>query len=118
MQQPVATSRVEPGCSRHLEVHDEISCGEHRLVLVGELDLGSVSEFGEMIERICADSTRGVTVDLGQLTFMDSTGLHGLLVARDRCQANGKDFRILPGQPQVQRLFELTGLMDELSFSA
>jgi anti-anti-sigma factor len=118
MQQPVATSSVEPGCSRHLEVHDEISCGEHRLVLVGELDLGSVSEFGEMVERICADSTRAVTVDLSQLAFMDSTGLRALLEARDRCRENDYEFRIVPGQPQIQRLFELTGLMDVLPFAA
>ena len=118
MQQPVGITSAEPGCSRYLEVHDEISCGEHRLVLVGELDLATVSEFEEMLQCICADSTRAVTLDLSQLAFMDSTGLHALLKVRDRCRENGYEFRIVPGRPQVQRLFELTGLMDVLPFAA
>ena len=118
MQQPVGITSAEPGCSRYLEVHDEISCGEHHLVLVGELDLATVSEFDEILQRVCADNTGAVTLDLSRLAFMDSTGLHALLKVSDRCRENDYEFRIIPGQPQVQRLFELTGLMDVLPFAA
>jgi anti-sigma B factor antagonist len=116
--EPVGISSVEPGCSRQLEVRDEISCGQHRLVLAGELDLASVPEFGEVVERICADSTRAITVDLSQLSFMDSSGLHAMLTLREHCRERGYELQIIPGQPQVQRLFELTGLIDVLPFAA
>jgi anti-anti-sigma factor len=115
---PVGSSSVEPGCSRQLELHDEISCGKHRLVLAGELDLASVPEFGEVVERICAGSPRAITVDLSQLAFMDSSGLHAILTLGEHCRERGYDLQIIPGQPQVQRLFELTGLLDVLPFAA
>jgi anti-sigma B factor antagonist len=57
-----------------------------------------------------------VVLDLGGLSFMDSSGVSlAVRWARD-ASADGFDFALLPGMPNVQRVFELTGLADRLPF--
>jgi anti-sigma B factor antagonist len=108
----------EPRDPRHLEVHDAISCGRHTLVLVGELDLASAPYLETMIERICAESTHAITLDLSKLSFIDSTGLYIMISTSKRCEALGYDFLLIPGAEHIQRLFKLTGLLDRLPFQA
>ena len=47
---------------------------------------------------------------------MDSSGLRVVLVTNDLCQQRGIEFEILPGTPQVQRIFEATGVLDTMPF--
>ena len=58
---------------------------------------------------------RQLIVDLGGLSFMDSTGLRLTLKWQE---ARQDDFQIgfTPGPPAVQRVFEITGMADQVSF--
>jgi anti-anti-sigma factor len=47
---------------------------------------------------------------------MDASGL-GVLVRHAALEANAERLRITPGPPQVQRLFDLSGLRAHLPFS-
>jgi anti-sigma B factor antagonist len=47
---------------------------------------------------------------------MDSTGLSLIVQAHKSARANGHRFALRRGTSQVQRLFELTGLDDHLTF--
>ena len=89
------------------------------LALEGELDITSASTLEESAERVvAADATGAVVLDLGGLSFIDSTGLRAIVNLRDRCGKAGRTFTMLPGPRTVQRLFELTGLIDVLPFES
>lgn len=47
---------------------------------------------------------------------MDSTGLHTLITVNQSAERNGFRVSLRPGAPQIQRLFELTGLLDRFRF--
>jgi anti-anti-sigma factor len=49
---------------------------------------------------------------------MGSTGLRLILLAKELCEEHGYDFLLVPGPANIQRMFELTGLLDVLPFEA
>ena len=49
-----------------------------------------------------------VHLDLGDVTFMDSSGLHVLLATRRRASLVGAEMRLVRVSARVQRLIELT----------
>jgi anti-anti-sigma factor len=50
-----------------------------------------------------------VALDLGDVTFMDSSGLHVLLATTRRASLVGADLRLVRVSARVRRLLELTG---------
>lgn len=97
-----------------LELHELISEGRHTLTLSGEVDLASRPLLDDVLGSTC-EQAELVVLDLKQVTFMDSSGLHGILAAKELCAEHGCELKILPGSSQVQRLFELTGMFDQIS---
>jgi anti-anti-sigma factor len=97
-----------------LEVREVVFEGTRTLVLSGELDMSSAVHLENAILAGVADVS-GLTLDLSQLTFMDSTGLRLILFARQLCEGTA-EFSLVPGPRQVQRIFELTNLLDQLPF--
>jgi anti-sigma B factor antagonist len=98
------------------EVRDVERGGLHTLVLSGELDIAPAADLEAMVLKLCADRVRGIVIDLSRLTFMGSTGLRLILSTREMCAQSGCEFFVVPGPPSVQRLFELTGLLDSVPF--
>jgi anti-sigma B factor antagonist len=98
---------------------DESTDGDcHTLTLGGELDIGSVPILHAAIARICKSaSVRRITLDLSGLSFIDSTGLAEIILTSRLCERDGFELTLTPGSRAVQRLFELTGLIDALPFS-
>ena len=84
----------------------------------GELDMATVGAVEQELQRLCDSGFRKIVLDLGGLSFMDSSGLH--LVTRWSAEASrdGFLFELEPGPPQVQRVFEVTAVMDELPFKS
>lgn len=86
----------------------------HTIVLTGEVDLQGAPK----VEAALKDAFKGepelIVIDLSNLTFIDSSGLHALVTGHERCRARGHELRIIPGPANVQRLFELTGMNDVL----
>ena len=101
---------------RRLELQDAICAGRHVLKLSGELDLATAPDLQEAVVRICSSRTRIVTLDLHDLAFIDSSGLAAIIAASKLCRNLGYEFRLIPGPPTVQRVFELTGVLDGLQF--
>ena len=57
-----------------------------------------------------------MVLDLSQLEFIDSAGLNAILMVRALCQEDRCDFCLTPGERPVQRVFEVTRLIDRLPF--
>jgi anti-sigma B factor antagonist len=100
-----------------LRVQAVIAADRCVLRLAGELDITSAETVDQVVRGVCATGHgTGVTLDLSRVRFMDSTGIRAVLVARDLCAQAESDFRLIPGPAQVQRLFEVVGLLDALPF--
>ena len=66
--------------------------------------------------RECLESGFGkIVVDLGGLSFMDSSGLRVLVEAHRTAGARGIELDVIPGPPAVRRIFEITGTGELLS---
>ena len=86
-----------------------------RVVPVGELDLGTVPIAEEHLDA-AREARRLVVLDLRQVTFLDSSGLRLILILHARARQNGSRFSLIEGDAGVQRIFELVGVLDELTF--
>jgi anti-anti-sigma factor len=100
------------------EMQDVVSDGRHRLVLTGELDLAPAAELEAMLMRLCSEGTKAIAIDLSKLRFMGSIGLRLILLARQLCDEHGYEFGLIAGPANIQRVFEMTGLLNVLPFQA
>jgi anti-anti-sigma factor len=93
--------------------------GAVRLSISGELDIISAAvleqRLGALLEQ---DGASSIVLDLGALSFIDSTGLRVIVTGTRDFRDRGRQLTLIPGPPAVQRVFELTGLLDALPFAA
>ena len=82
--------------------------------LSGELDLSSAGELDTTIAELCADGAQRIVLEMGELRFMDSTGLRSVLVGAELCDVNGCELLIGATSLQVERLFEVSGTGERL----
>ena len=88
--------------------------GSCRLKLTGEFDLSGRELADELLASINGD--RKILLDLSELDFIDSMGIHFVVTAHQMAQAQGREFSIVRGRPPVDRVFKLVGLGDVLPF--
>ena len=86
------------------------------LALAGELDLATAPDLEAMIRSLCGDGACEIVLDLSQVSFLDSSGLRAILAATTLCEEHSCRLVLTRPREPVQRLFELTGLLDKLSF--
>lgn len=99
-----------------LRIRTESGPEGHVLRLSGELDLASAGELDTAIAELCTDGARRIAIEMGELSFMDSTGLRSLLVGKELCDVNGCELLIGELSSQVRRLFEVSGVGEKLVF--
>ncbi len=97
-----------------LVIETSDSDGATRVALSGEFDLAAIKRFEEAIAEAEAGSPSAIVIDLRRLEFMDSSGLRALVMAHERAKNAGRRLTIVPGPPQVRRVFEITHLDDQL----
>jgi anti-anti-sigma factor len=89
---------------------------EVAVTLAGELDLETTPDFDRQLADIDTAQVTRLLIDLGGVTFMDSTGLSSIIRAHHFAETNGHALVVRRGSNQVQRLFELTGVHERLAF--
>lgn len=105
------TLRPLPG----LMLKTRLAGGDRSVVVaVGELDFATRDELAEALTAIEELGTKGVVLDLRDLSFVDSAGLHVLIGAHKRALAGGWRFQIVCGPGSVWRALTLSGLATEL----
>lgn len=73
----------------------------------GEIDAATCEQ---LAERLTAPPGSLLVVDLAHVTFMDSSGLGTLQVARRHAVSGGGEFVVTRPTPFVMRVLEITGL--------
>jgi len=109
----VRMSTMRPG---ELQLRDDSQDARHTLFLTGEMDFVTAPTLEARIVQLCAAGASEITIDLADLSFIDSRGLMAILLSKKRCESRGCSFSMTRGQDPVQRLFEVTGFIDKLPF--
>ena len=78
------------------------------LSLQGEVDISTVDALEEQIDRCLKQGSR-LILDLGGVSFIDSTGLRLVINTRERLSEGGELALVAKDGP-VTRLLEITGL--------
>ena len=84
------------------------------LAVEGELDIATSPLLDEAIVRARATDAARIVIDLDEVSFIDSTGLHVLI--KHHAEDDRARIHLTKGSPQVRRVFELTGAFEYLPF--
>ncbi len=76
----------------------------------GRLNMVSARRLKEILSELVAAGTTRIVVDLGETTFLDSSGLGALIGGLKSARQAGGDLRIARVSPAVMTVFELTNL--------
>lgn len=87
------------------------------IALQGEWDLAQRQHTREAVHLALSPRPECLVFDLGGLEFIDSSGISVLVDTHRRCAATDTRLVIIPGQRAVQRVFELCGLNEILTFA-
>lgn len=83
--------------------------GDAVVKVTGELDLQTAPQLQSRLLELVAAGTSRVTVDMAETDFIDSTGLHALIVAVRELRGRGGDLVVRAPSPNAARLFDLSG---------
>jgi anti-sigma B factor antagonist len=75
-----------------------------------------VPELDRVLDELDGGGHDRLLIDLVGVQFIDSGGLAGILRAWRAAERSGHRLTIRRGSPQAQKLFELTGMLDRLTF--
>jgi anti-anti-sigma factor len=92
----------------------EIVADDAGLTARGEIDLDSA----DRLTAAVVQTPGRVVLSLEDVTFIDSSGLRGLLQAQRTLQDRGDDLVLRRPAAVVRRLLEITGLLDEFTIEA
>ena len=108
------------GTGQELTIRIDARNGVTRIALSGELDMATVPTLGDRLTAVERDGARAILLDLRDLRFLDSTGLHALVRAHERSKTNGHRLLLVGVSPVTRRLCEITGtefLLDAMGTS-
>lgn len=88
------------------------------VALAGELCMASSPQVSEELEELAGAGFKHLVVDLGELTFIDSTGLNLLISCRRLAAERDTAVTLAAASPHVRRVFELAGLSTSFCFEA
>ncbi|HEY1778092.1 MAG TPA: STAS domain-containing protein [Solirubrobacteraceae bacterium] len=97
--------------SESFHVTSESSDGAQRIIASGELDIATVPVLEAAFDAALASAAGRIVVDLGSITFIDSTGLRLLIKMTETCPDGKLGIR---STAIVDRLLQVTGLLDQL----
>jgi anti-sigma B factor antagonist len=84
-----------------------------RVHVAGELDIATTPRLVRTLRETHLQAPL-VVLDLRELEFIDSSGVHAIVNASIRARRLGRRLILLRGRPSVDRVFTLTGSSDEL----
>lgn len=88
------------------------------LRLTGEVDAATATRVDEAVDESVLDAASELSLDLGGISFLDSSGLRSLLQLREKSNAAGTTVSLAAASPVVVRLLELTGLTDQFPLTS
>jgi anti-anti-sigma factor len=87
----------------------------HKLILMGRLDHRSAPDLEEEIECLCQEGVTTLTLDLRQLSAIDSAGANAIAFRGAAYRRHGRDFAVIAGSQFVGRALSEAGATDLLA---
>lgn len=82
-----------------------------QILLAGDLDLTTAATLGPAVRHLLADpALTCVQVDVGLVSFCDSSGLSALLNAQKLASARGVRLYLVQVGPRLEMVLDVTGL--------
>jgi anti-sigma B factor antagonist len=85
--------------------------GDVHVDITGEIDITSSGALSDELLDAARSGTGPIIVNLGRVSFLDSSGLHALVVARETA---GPRLQVGTVNPVVRRVLEMTSLLGHL----
>lgn len=98
----------------HLTIASRIEADEVTLSICGEIDLVSAPALERVLRDAESSRPGRIVLDLGALEFIDSSGIHLLIHARERADAYGHQLVLTHVPAQAHRVFDLVGVKARL----
>ena len=100
-----------------LTMSSERNGSVHTLRLSGDLDLATTDRVEAELKRIEASDARTIVIDLSDVAFINSTGVHLLVDAELRSRAHENGLTLLRGSAAVQRVLQICDVETALPFT-
>jgi anti-sigma B factor antagonist len=109
-------SDTRPATAATVTIRVRRSAADRRttLCVAGEVDLASVGVLRAAISAVLASSSTELWIDLSEVVFMDSSGLHLLVDAHHEVSRLDRRLAIVCPPGAIRRLFEITALDEVL----
>jgi anti-sigma B factor antagonist len=109
-----------PAPVQRFGLHAEATSNGGAMVLTidGELDMATAPILARDLNSALDARPSALTLDLSELTFVDSTGLSVLITAHRRAGQDGCAFVLRSPRRAVLRTLQLTGLDEHLTIEA
>jgi anti-sigma B factor antagonist len=86
--------------------------------LAGELDLQVADDVGAAVDELLDAGCPEVVVDLRDLRFLDSSGVHMLIEAKRSAERRRRALALIRGPRSVHRVLQITGTEALFAFVA
>jgi anti-anti-sigma factor len=93
-----------------LTVHTRTATSGPVIELTGDLDHHSAPQARNALERLDLHAGQQLIMDLGGLTFCDSSGITVLIAARNHALRMNADIALAAVPDRVRRIFRIVGL--------
>jgi len=110
----VTAAPLEPANGELAAIDVSVSGTTSVLTAAGEIDSTTAPLLRQHLEALLDGDVRQLTIDLGQVSFLDSAGLCVLATASRRAARQGVGMRVLASSRAVIRPLQITGLWDLL----
>lgn len=99
----------EPELPERLERLDSVEDGSV-VALAGDLDIVTSEDVKRRLAALLEDGNRKITVDMGEVDFIDSSGLGALVAVHQLASSKGSHLVVRSVPSRVQNLLRLTRL--------
>lgn len=86
--------------------------------VTGEVDVSNASQVRDALDVVLASDAPAIEIDLGDVPYIDSTGIGVLVGAAHRAADAGKALAVTHPQRNVARVLTMLGVDGELGVSA
>jgi anti-sigma B factor antagonist len=86
--------------------------GASAIALAGALDIETAPQFGEEVELAVWGTVGAFVLDLTEVTFLDSSGLHALLRARAYLAREDRPLVLVCPNGPARRVLDLASVLD------
>jgi anti-anti-sigma factor len=82
---------------------------EVRIHVEGRMDTTNYNEFENAVNEVLKENVKNIYVDLGELSYISSSGLRVLLAIQKKMMAAGGKIKLCALQPAIREIFDISG---------